>query len=809
MISEKLSHAGPRRLAGLGASLPRFLNHRSLINVAPGLVTLGLAAWFGVLSILSLSPPDILNNVPPTEFSSARARDYLKPLVEKPHPIGSLAHAEVRDHILGELVKIGLQPQVQKTTAINTFWGHSTRAATVENIVAKLEGTASTRAVLLVAHYDAAPHSLGASDNGAAVVTLLETLRALKASERLKNDVIFLATDGEEVGLLGAIAFIQQHPWAKDVGVALNFEARGDHGPSIMFQTSDENGWLIEEFAKTVPRPVANSLTADIYKFLPNDTDFTVFKRAGMDGLNFAYIEGSASYHSSLDNMANLDARSLQHHGMYALTLTRHFGNSDLNRPLRKSDAVYFDVFGRTLIHYSRTTALVLAIFVALITLGVIALGFRRKLLTLSGQALGFLALLLSMICAALSVMLAWWLFSTLDGSQTLFRQGDTWTNHLYLIGFALLAVAAAATVYGLFSKKISVDNLATGALLWFLLLMILSLIVLPGGSYLLLWPLLSALIVWILRFTLPPAKLSSVKLCLIATLGAVPGIILMTPLIYQIFVALGISLTSLLVVPFTLMLGLLIVNFVLIASARRWLLPAVTAIAAVCFMITALLQPDFNQRVPKQDEIFYALDADTGKAVWASGDAQADEWTSQFLSSDAHTAVLTDYFPWLKTDVFLQQQAQVAPLPAPEIEVVDDQVQEQTRSIRMRIKSPREAATLFIHVDSELSEKFVNGQLIATGQGGPSPEKSWILIYSAPPREGIDLLFKTRSSEPLIMKVVDRSFQLPELTNLTIKARPSHIIPAPFTYTDSTFIGKSFSLPPPAAQATTKVANP
>jgi hypothetical protein len=772
------------------------------------MVTLGFSAGLSFLSILALFPPNIVTNVPATEFSSARARDYLKAIAAKPHPIGSSAHAEVRDHIFGELVKIGLQPQVQKTTAINIFCGHSCRAATVENIVAKLEGTASTRAILLVGHYDAAPQSLGASDDGAAVVSLLETLRALKASAPLKNDVIFLATDGEEVGLLGATAFVQQHPWAKDVGVVLNFEARGDHGPSIMFQTSDENGWLIEEFAKTVPRPVANSLAADIYKLLPNDTDFTVFKRAGMNGLNFAYIEGAASYHSSLDNMANLDARSLQHHGMYALALARHFGNSALNGPLRKSNAVYFDLFGRTLIHYSRTTALVLAIVGALVTLGVIALGFRRKRLTLSGQALGFVALLLSMTCAALSVMFAWWLFRTLDGSQTLFRQGDTWTNHLYLIGFVLLTVASTAAVYGLFSKKVSVDNLATGALLWFLLLMILSLIVIPGGSYLLLWPLLSALIVWILRFTLPPEKLSSVKLCLIATLGAVPGIILMTPLIYQTFVALGISRTNVLVVPITLMLGLLIVNFDLIASARRWLLPAVTALAAVCFMIAALLQPNFNQREPKQDEIFYALNADTGKAVWASGDTQADEWTSQFLSSAAHTAALSDYFPWLHDDVFLQQQAPVAPLAAPEIEVLDDQVQEQTRSIRMRVKSPREAATLFIQVNSELSEKFVNGQSIANGQSAPAREKGWRLIYSAPPREGIDLLFKTRSSEPLMVTVVDRSFQLPELTNLTIRARPSNIIPAPFTNTDSTFISKSFSLPPPAAKATAKVAN-
>jgi Peptidase family M28 len=771
------------------------LSTRVLVKVLPGVVTLGFLACLALLSIWSLSPPEIVTNAPASEFSSARAREYLKAIAAKPHPIGSPAHAEVRDYIFGELVKMGLEPQLQKTTAVNNRWGSAYHAATVQNIVAKLEGTANTRAVLLVAHYDAAPYSLGASDDGAAVVSLLETLRAVKASAPLKNDVIFLATDGEESGLLGAIAFVQQHPWAKDVGVVLNFEARGDHGPSIMFETSDENGWLIDELAETVNRPVANSLFPEIYKLLPNDTDFTVFKQAGMSGLNFAYIEGIASYHSSLDIMDNLDERSLQHHGMYALALTRRFGNSDLNRPINRTETVYFDLFGRTLIHYSRTTALVLTTLAVLITFGVVALGLRRGRLTLSGQVWGFLALLLSMISATL-VMLVWWALDTLATLRTSFQQGDTWTNHLYLVGFVLLTVAATAIIYSLFRKKVSVDNLATGALLWFLLLLIVSHIYFPGGSYLLVWPLLAALIVWILEFTLPPGKLSITKLCLISALCAAPGVILISPVIYQNFVAAGISQPILVVVPVTLLLGLLLINFELMATGNRWLLPAGATLAAVCFIVAALLQPDFSQQQPKSNEIFYALNADTGKAVWATGNERPDEWTSQFLSSDARVASLDDYLPWLNEEVFLQQPAPAASLAAPEIKVLDDQVQEQTRRIHMRVSSAREAATLYIYSGTELSEVFVNGQQLTKGEHAPAWEKGQMLIYSAPPREGIELLLQTKSSEPLIVKVVDRSFQFPELTNVTVKARPNYIVPAPLSYSDSTFIGKSFSLP-------------
>jgi len=770
-------------------------SHHRLTRVLLATVILGFSAGLGLLSIASLTPPAIKVNAPLTEFSSARAREYLKAITVKPHPIGSPAHAEVRDFILGELGKIGLQPQVQTTTAINTHWDPPYRAATVQNIVAKLQGTANTRAVLLVAHYDAAQLSLGASDDGAAVVSLLETLRALKASAPLKNDVIFLATDGEEAGLLGATAFVQQHPWAKDAGVVLNFEARGDHGPSIMFETSDDNGWLIDEFAESVSSPVANSLSADIYKLLPNDTDFTVFKQAGMNGLNFAYIEGANVYHTNRDNMANLDERSLQQHGMYALALARGFGNSDLNRPTNSSNDVYFDLFGRTLIHYSRTTALMLSIFVALVTLGAIALGLRRGLLTWSGQVLGFLALLLSMIAATLVVMLMWWALDKLAVSRAPFQQGDTWTNHLYLIGFVLIAVAATTIVYSLFRKKVSVDNLAIGALVWFLLFLIVAHIYLPGGSYLLVWPLLSGLIAWILKFTLPAGKLSLTKLCLISAVCAAPGVILISPLIYQTFVAVGISQTSLIVVPVTLLLGLLVVNFDLVASSFRWLLPVASTLAAVCFIAVALLQPDFSQQEPKTNEIFYVLNADTGKAVWATADARPDEWTSQFLSANA-SAVALNELPWLNGEVFLQQPASAATLTGPEIKVLDDQVQDQTRLIHMRVSSARDAAQLIIYSGTEISEASINGQPLAKRQDAPAWQKDQMLIYSAPPREGIELVLKTKSSEPLIMKVVDRSYQFPELTNLTIKARPSDIVPTPFSYSDSTFVSKSFSWP-------------
>ena len=131
----------------------------------------------------------------------------------------------------------------------------------------------------------------------------------------------------EEEGLLGASAFVAQHPWAKKRNGVYTDEARGNGGPVWMFETSEQNGRLIREFAKAAPHPFTSSLLYEIYRLLPNETDFAVFKRAGLEGFNFAFINGVTHYHTMLDNIENIDKRSLQHHGYYALALTRHFGN--------------------------------------------------------------------------------------------------------------------------------------------------------------------------------------------------------------------------------------------------------------------------------------------------------------------------------------------------------------------------------------------------------------------------------------------------------------------------------------------------
>lgn len=278
-------------------------------------------------------------------FSTDRALTHVEQLSKEPHAVGFPGHERAKSYIISELKKMGLETITQEGYTAGD-WGNLSRAT---NILARIEGSGNGKALLLLSHYDSSPHSShGASDAGSGVATILEGIRAFLSENKVpKNDIIILITDAEELGLNGADLFVNKHPWAKDVGLALNFEARGSGGPSYMLiETNRGNGTLIKEFKKANPKyPVANSLAYSIYKMLPNDTDLTVFREDGdIEGFNFAFIDDHFDYHTALDNYERLDRNTLAHQGSYLMPLLAYFSNADLNNLKSLNDEVYYNL---------------------------------------------------------------------------------------------------------------------------------------------------------------------------------------------------------------------------------------------------------------------------------------------------------------------------------------------------------------------------------------------------------------------------------------------------------------------------------
>ncbi len=535
----------------------------TLNYVAPIAVVLLLAFLIG-LSIYAQAPPNPKPaEVSTSEYAAGRAMKYLSVIAAKPHPSGSAAQAEVRDYLMNELTANGLEPQVQRSARFRPSQGAPDSG--IQNVMARLEGTGNGKAVLLVAHYDTVKNSFGAADDGSAVATLLETLRTLKAGAPLKNDVIFLFTDAEEAGMLGAQIFVAEHPWAKDAGVVLNFEARGNSGPVIMFETSDNNGWLIEQFATAAPLPVAHSLSYEIYKLLPNDTDLSIFKDAGLSGLNFANIDGITHYHSSQDTLSAVDGSSMQHQGSYAVALTQHFGNLDLSQTTGRN-AVYFDLFGRVLVHYSTIWVLPLTLLVAGLFVALLILGFRKRRLTAPGVFWGALLLLVSIVVSALAVMLLWNVIWMLRPSV------ETLQNRLLLLIFVTFTVVGTSIIYIVMRRRAGFESLAVGALLWWLLLTLVVSFFIPGGSFLFHWPLLACMVGVGWLILMPEHKTTAGFLIL--TLCAAPAIILWVPVIFGIFVGLTLNWIPFTAAMVVLLFGLLLPLLGLIAGSFKQVLP-------------------------------------------------------------------------------------------------------------------------------------------------------------------------------------------------------------------------------------------
>ncbi len=194
-----------------------------------------------------------------------------------------------------------------------------------------------------------------------------------------KNDIIFLITDSEENGLIGARAFADHHPLFRKVKAVINLEARGVTGSSSMFETGEGNRSIIRLYAKNIERPAANSLVYEIYKRMPNDTDYSVYKGEGVMGLNFAFAEGVALYHSVLDDPDHLDLGSLQHHGDNTWSLLNALGDRNLASIASKENAGYIDVFSRWMIHYPVSITGGLALFLGVWVMIAIAAAFRKE----------------------------------------------------------------------------------------------------------------------------------------------------------------------------------------------------------------------------------------------------------------------------------------------------------------------------------------------------------------------------------------------------------------------------------------------
>jgi hypothetical protein len=745
----------PKNLRG-----PKGAAKHRWIGVVVALVLGALAA----VSLLALEPPDPLSaSAPANEFSAERAFSHVEQIAERPHPVGSAANAEVRDYLVGQLEDLGLRPTVQQATSARTMEGTASMAR-VHNIHAQIPGSSPTGHVLLVAHYDSVPRGPGAADDGAGVAAILEIARAITSSSPPRNDIDIVFTDAEEPWLLGAQAFVRDDRLDPRRSVVLNLEARGTSGPALMFQSSPDNASVIPALA-SVQRPITSSGWEACYQLLPGDTDFTVFRKAGFAGMNFAFFEGSARYHTPEDSPANLDHASLQHMGSTVLATAHHFAGQDLGAP-RGGSLTYFTVLGE-LVHYPQGLAVPLAVLAAVVFVATLLYARRRGARGVRWAAVSFLGLLVVTTALGIGV---WQVLRLLHPGYGSFHTGDTYRPEWYAAG--LLALTAALTVawYLMMRRRRAPEELALSTWAWFVVLAIPTAVLVPWAAYLFSWiPLVGCLF---LAAALRWGGEEPTWRYLALSAAAVPAVALLVPLV-DLLLSIGLAFASGPMFMAVLVLVTALPVMDLLALRRAWLVPVATAVVGLALITAGLRIDTFDDEHPRQTRLVYALDADREQAWWLSADPHPAPWTDRYV--DTERVRDDDRFPDSPSlslaSSYYSGPASVARIEPPDVTVRRSERNGETRELRLRI-TPAEASRLALYADTRshtVTAATVDGINVeeAPGQREDTDPSRWGFVFHGGPPEGIDVTLEVRGEGLLPVRVIGYRDGLPRVPEL------------------------------------------
>jgi Peptidase family M28 len=751
----------------------------SSVSITEALLSFLFILLVAIAALSYLVPPAVVpGSAPATDFSAERAIEHLKVIAREPHPTGSIANALVRDYLVEQLKREGLEPQIQRTgisSLIDVFPGPY-GAGTVENILARLKGSNSTGVVLLMAHYDSVSPAPGATDDGSGVVTLLEILSALRSGSPSRNDVVIVFTDGEELGTVGVQGFVDEHPWAKEISVALNLDSGGSCGLGSIGETKRLHEWLVREIARAVPHPLTASL--DLFPRYAG-LDSTALDSA-IPTLEGGYSGCRTSYHTRMDNLQNLDPRSIQGEGNYSLAVVRDLTNLDLRRTRVESRLVYFSFFGRLII-YPMTWVLPLMIITLALFAGVLLLAFKRG--RLSGRGLGLSLLLWPAAAATASggVAFLWWVLQALHLVNSSFE--SAYNAQTYALGFLALTIAATSSLYVAIRRKASATELTTAAFLLCMALLVLTYFFAPGTSFLLMWPLLFALLPFGVGLVLerPDSKLLKIVQLICA---GIP--VFLFTLLIAVFAILepGSMQTMVSLTIFTVvLLALLAPQLEGMTARRKWLLPGACAVLSLSFISFGALHSGYDALHPRPDSIAYWLNADTGKGSWISLDERPDGWTSQFLAGRIEREKI-DILVAPGGESVLKTDAPTLKLPAPEIVTLDDSVSGKERILRLRLTSLRHADVLWVALEKATVLRATIGGKKLPSKMVDSNDRLWGFYYAVLPLDGIELDIAVGLADTPRLTLTDQTNGLPDIPGLDIKPRtedqmPLHYYPA------------------------------
>ncbi|MCF6181697.1 M20/M25/M40 family metallo-hydrolase [Lutibacter sp.] len=758
-----------------------------------------LFIFIGYYSFVSLTPSaSIKEKSSEVVFSTPKALNELKEITKKPHFVGTIEHENVKNYLKSQLEALGLQVEIQEQVAVNKKW----RAATkVKNIITKIKGTQNGKALLLLSHYDSNPHSaIGASDDGSGVVTILESVRAFLASgKKPKNDIIICFSDAEELGLLGASAFVNHHPWAKNVGLVLNFEARGSGGPSyILLETNEGNHNLIQNFQQSkASHPVGNSLMYSVYKMLPNDTDLTIFREDGnINGFNFAFIGDHFDYHTAQDSFERLDIKSLKHQATYLTATLNYFANANLEKLNSQQDDVFFNFPYLGIVYYPFAWVLPMFFVCILLFIGLLFIGLFTKKLTVKGIFIGFIPLIISLISSGLFAYYGWKFILKIHPQYKDILQGFTYNGYYYIAAFVAITVAICFAIYNRYFKKISKQDLLIAPLFIWLLINAGIGFYLKGAGFFSIPVIILLVMLGVFIFSN-----SKTNTTLFFTILSLPIVLIFAPLVKMFPVGLGLKMLAISTVLTVLLFSSLIPVFQQYTKIKQ-LKKLVALVGVLCFVI-AYFTSDYSINRKKPNSIFYLLNTSKNKAFWASYNYRTDDFTKQFLgdkptkgSYDTNT-MASKYH----TNIKLYTKAKIENLQKPTISVLMDTIIDNNRKVTLEIFSNRNANKVELLTKTPLKLKsFIINNEVLKGNAKSADvidlQKGTLLSYYRTSKdEKIILQLVADKNQKYDLDILEIKYDLFTNNAFNVKPRTSKMMPMPFVLSDATVIKTNLKL--------------
>jgi hypothetical protein len=341
-----------------------------------------------------------------------------------------------------------------------------------------------------------------------------------------------------------------------------------------------------------------------------------------------------------------------------------------------------------------------------------------------------------------------------------------------------------------LFRKRLSLANLLGGSLFWWALFLVAISLLLPGGSYLFAWPLLFSMAVLFFALRSKQAE-ETLKKPLALLVSAVPVVMIFAALTHILFIFEPVSMGPYLMAIVVFGLALLVPHLEVIADVRRGFLPLVTVAAAVVLLIVSAVNTQFDKAHPQADNLFYLMNADTGKSSWVSYYAP-DAWNKQVMTQVSKMK-FKDLGP-----VNFDLNVYASPAPVSQVEpaqvsVLSDTTSGEERTLHLKVTSPQQAnTTLLFFNGATVTQATMNGRVLPNTL---VPQSSALRIWNTGyPDGGFDVTVKVKGNGKLSLSVFDIIPTLPGELSASLKPRPDNIMPGP-DFDQSTIVEKTFPL--------------